>query len=41
MTSGTGGRKNIGLQGWRRKAKDRSEWVDVIRKGKVKLQGTS
>jgi hypothetical protein len=29
----------IGIKGWKRKAQDPSEWKDVIREAKVKLQG--
>ena len=31
--------KIIGIKGQRRKAQDRSEWMDVIREAEVKLRG--
>jgi hypothetical protein len=31
--------KITGIKGWRRKAQDQSEWMDVIREAKVKLHG--
>ena len=31
--------KMMGIKGWRRKAQDRTEWIDVIREAKVKLYG--
>jgi hypothetical protein len=27
------------IEGWRRKAQDRSEWIDVIREAEVKPRG--
>jgi hypothetical protein len=29
--------KMVGIKGWRRKAQDRTEWIDVIREAKVIL----